>query len=92
MLFEGPQGALLLQTVIAWDGEDDAQEFFDAFVQFTSARTDAEWQPIEGGPSAQTIALPGQVIFAALEGSQTTLVFAPDTDTLETAVSAPGAG
>ena len=92
VLFEGPQGALLLQTVIAWDGEDDAQEFFDAFVQFTSARTDAEWQPIEGGPSAQTIALPGQVIFAALEGSQTTLVFAPDTDTLETAVGAPGAG
>jgi hypothetical protein len=91
-LFEGPEGALLLQTVIAWDGEDDAQEFFDAFVQFTSARTGAEWQTVEGDPSAQTIALPGQVIFAALEGSRTTLVFAPDTDTLETAVGAPGAG
>ena len=88
-LFEGPEGALLLQTVIAWDGEDDAQEFFDAFVQFTSARTGAEWQPIEGDPSAQTIALPGQVIFAALEGSRTTLVFAPDTDTLDAAVGAP---
>ncbi len=91
-LFEGPEGALLLQTVIAWDGEDDAQEFFDAFVQFTSARTGAEWQPVEGHPTAQTIALPGQVIFAALEGSLTTLVFAPDTDTLETAVGAHGAG
>lgn len=91
-LFEGPEGALLLQTVIAWDDEDDAQEFFDAFVRFTSARTGAEWQPVEGDPSAQTIASPGQVIFAALYGSQTTLVFAPDTDTLETAVGAPGAG
>ncbi len=91
-LFEGPDGALLLQTVIVWDGEDDAQEFFDAFVQFTSARTGAEWQPVEGDPSARTIALPGQVIFAALEGLRTTLVFAPDTDTLETAVGAPGAG
>ena len=91
-LLEGPEGALLLQTVIAWDAEDDAQEFFDAFVQFTSARTGGEWQPVEGDPSAQTIAFPGQVIFAAVEGSQTTLVFAPDTDTLETAVGAPGAG
>ena len=88
-LFEGPEGALLLQTVIAWDGEDDAQEFFDAFVQFTSSRTGAEWQPVEGDSSAQTIVLPGQVIFAALERSQTTLVFAPDTDTLEAAVGAP---
>ena len=91
-LFEGPEGALVLQTVIAWDGEDDAQEFFDAFVQFTSARTGAEWQPVEGDPSAQTIASPGQVIFAALKGSRTTLVFAPDADTLETAVGAAGAG
>ena len=91
-LFEGPEGTLLLQTVIAWDGEDDAQEFFDAFVQFTSARTDAEWQQVEGDPSAQTIALPGQVIFAALEGSQTTLIFAPDAETLETVVGATGAG
>ena len=82
----------MLQTVIAWDGEDDAQEFFDAFVQFTSARTGAEWQPVDGDSSAQTIALPGQIIFAALEGLQTTLVFAPDTDTLETAVGASGAG
>ena len=91
-LFEGPEGALLLQSVIAWDGEEDAQEFFDAFVLFTSARTGAEWQTVAGDPSVQTIAFPGQVIFAALEGSRTTLVFAPDNDTLETAVGAPGAG
>ncbi|MCH8185842.1 MAG: hypothetical protein IH862_07060 [Chloroflexi bacterium] len=90
-LFEGPEGALLLQAVIAWDSDDDAQEFFDAFVEFTSARTGAAWQPVEGDPSTQTIMVPSQVIFAAVDGSQTTLVFAPDTDTLETAVGAPGA-
>ena len=92
VLFERQDGEILLQAVIEWDSDTDAQEFFDALVRFTSARTGAEWEPVEGDARAQTIESDGQIIFASLATSRTTLIFAPDTVSLEAALSASSDG
>ena len=37
-LYEGPRGQVLLAQVAAWDTENDAREFFDAYVKRTELR------------------------------------------------------
>ena len=88
ILVEGQDGELLLQAVIEWDSDADAEEFFDAFIGFTSARTGAEWMPVEGDAGAQTAEPDEGIIFASLEASRTTLIFAPDSMSLEATLSA----
>jgi len=37
-LYEGPRGQVFLEQVAAWDTENDAREFFDAYVKRTTLR------------------------------------------------------
>jgi hypothetical protein len=37
-IYEGPEGQVFLAQVAAWDTEDDAREFFDAYVKRTDLR------------------------------------------------------
>lgn len=37
-LYEGPRGQVFLAQVAAWDTENDAREFFDAYVKRTALR------------------------------------------------------
>lgn len=37
-LYEGPNGGVFLAQVVVWDTEDDAREFFDAYVKRTELR------------------------------------------------------
>lgn len=79
----------LLYALIDWDGEDHAMEFFDAFLEFTQARTGLQWGHPAEDDTQRLMSLQGQVIFLDLTSSRTLLIFAPDTVLLEAARSPP---
>ena len=87
-LLKGPQDQNLLYALITWDAEEDAQEFFDTFLDFMGARTGTEWAMLGDDEKTRVMELPDQSIFVQLDLAETLLIFAPDTDTLETARSA----
>ncbi len=82
VLYGGPDGGNLLVHSLAWDSVVDAAEFFGAFVGFTEARLQTEWERLDGAGSAVRMTLSDQVIFAVNRGTTTDLIFAPDDPTL----------
>ena len=79
----------VLYALIRWDGEDDAREFFDAFMEFSQARTGIQWElPAEGADTQRILSLEDQEVFLNLTDSQTLLIFAPDQGLLDAAMSA----
>ena len=83
-LFRGPQDESLLVLAVTWDSENDAQEFFDIFAEFTEARTGAQWETLEDGVTVSQMTLPEQVIFISSDMLKTELIFAPGPSILET--------
>ena len=82
-LLDGPGEGDLLVSLIVWDTEDDGQEFYDTFREFTEARTGAGWDLAGGEATASLMELPEQSIFVSLDVAETLIIFAPDTPTLE---------
>ena len=87
-LLKGPQEQNLLASLINWDSENDAKEFFDAFLDFMLARSDVEWEALGDDAMTQVLKLPDQNIYINLDMANTLLIFAPDPTTLETARAA----
>ena len=87
-LLSNASGENVMVLPIVWDTENDAQEFFDTFVEFTAARTQGQWEPdVEGEASPQRMTLGDQTIFVSLDGANTLNIFAPDQDILDTVVA-----
>jgi hypothetical protein len=82
VLFEGPDDQNVLVWRIAWDDADEAREFYDTFMDAMEERTVSTWEPVEEAESAQTLDLPMQSISLQLSASSTTLIFAPDVETM----------
>lgn len=83
-LYEDPGGETLLYALLHWDSEEDAAEFFQAFLDFSRARTDAEWQPAAQDDDTQSLLrLEGRVIYLHLAGARTLIIIAPNEQTLE---------
>ena len=91
-VLSGPQDASLLVLRIAWDTEEDAGEFFEAFVEFTRVRTGAQWEATGDGATARLMTLADQSIFVDMDALKTTLIFAPDGPTLESVRGVLGQG
>ena len=71
------------------DAEDEAREFFEAFLEFNEVRTGSTWeQPVEDDGTDRLMSLDGQVVFLGWTGSDTLLIFAPDMEVLEAARTA----
>ena len=87
-LLKGPQDQNLLASLINWDSENDAKEFFDAFLDFMRARSDVEWTAIGDDAMTQVLNLPDQNIYINLDMADTLLIYAPDPITLEAARAA----
>ena len=87
-LLTGPQDRNLLASLIAWDSENDAQEFFDTFLDLMRNRTGERWQMVSGDEKSWVMSLPEQRVFLGLGAAETLLILAPDGDSLETAMSA----
>ena len=83
-LYEDTEGETLLYALLRWDSDEDAAEFFEAFLDFSRARTDAEWQPTAQDDDTQRLLrLEGQVIYLNLTEARTLLIIAPDEQTLD---------
>ncbi len=89
---EGPGGETAVVIAIVWDTEPDAEEFYNTFLDFTTARTGAQW--VDGVPpgAASRMALDGQVIFVTGAGTSTLVVFAPDDTAVENVRAALAGG
>ena len=82
---KGPQDQNLLGSLISWDSEAEAQEFFDIFIEFIQTQTGAEWESVGGSETIRVVDLPDQSIYIALDIAETLLIFAPDPAVLESA-------
>ena len=82
-LLKGPQGQNLLVSLISWDNEGEAQEFFITFLDFMRARSEAEWETAEDG-EGKVLSLADQTIYIKRNIADTLLIYAPDLTTLET--------
>ena len=51
-LYEGPKGQVFLAQVAVWDTENDAREFFDAYVKRTELRYPGA-KPVESSPASE---------------------------------------
>ena len=87
ILFEDTNGENLLVSLITWDSADDAEEFFDVFLDFTQERTDGSWE-VSGDDSSRGMSLPGQSIRLSLEGRDTILIIGPDDQVVATVKTA----
>lgn len=89
ILLKSDDDETLLYALITWDAEDEAREFFEAFLEFNEVRTGSTWeQPAEDDGTDRLMSLDGQVVFLGWTGSDTLLIFAPDMEVLEAARSA----
>ena len=83
-LYEDAGGETLLYALLHWDSEEDAAEFFQAFLDFSRARTDEDWQPAARDDDTQRLLrLEGRVIYLHLAEARTILIIAPDEQTLD---------
>ena len=88
-LLKSADDETLLYALISWDAEDEAREFFEAFLEFNEERTGSQWEQLaEDDDTRRLMSLDGQVVFVDWTGSDTLLIFAPDTEVLEAARSA----
>ncbi len=87
-LYTGPGDETVLLLSALWDAEQDAQEFFDAFVQLTTARTGGEWESL--GSDARLMTLPDELITVSLRNATTVVIMAPDLPTLDKVRAALG--
>ena len=87
-LLKGPQDQNALVSLISWDSEADAQEFFDTFLDFIQTRTGLEWESVETNELIRVIAMPDQSIYLKLVMAESLLIFAPDSGVLEAARAA----
>jgi hypothetical protein len=87
-LLKDSQARRLLASRIAWDSEDHAREFFDAFLKFTEARTEGKWEILDGDETSRTLTLPGETIYLNLDAVNVLLIITPDSATLEAARAA----
>ena len=85
VLLRGPDDGHVLVWVLEWDTPEDAREFFDTYRDATEVRTDCRWEPDGEGDSDWLMRIDDQTLFAGLDYSRTTLIFAPGDDVLETA-------
>jgi hypothetical protein len=75
-VYIGPQDEAVLLLTALWDTERDAEEFFETFMQFTSARTGGEWESL--GVETRQLTLVDEVITVTLFNAATTVIVAPN--------------
>ena len=82
-LLEGPDGALALVAVVAWDTRDDAVEFLEAFHSHLERKAGLEWEPLDESEARYRMNAGSQTITVIRERRSVTMVFAPDASVAE---------
>lgn len=87
VLLSGPNDAIALASLIAWDTEDDAAEFYQTFLHHMTSMTDFQWET-SGTENTQQIVLLNRTVLLRLDGDRTLLIVAPDATLATTAAGA----
>ena len=83
-LFKNTEGRLLLVLRNSWDTETDAQEFYDAYLDLVTEKSQEEWNQLETGDSRRLWTGDDISVFLTIDDSITHLVIGPDLDTVQT--------
>ncbi len=82
-LLQGPEGQNVLVALITWDSGGDAQEFFDAFVEFTSLLMGGQWEMVDGNAKRLQLVQPGRSVLISIDSLDTLVLIAPDAATIQ---------
>ena len=85
-LFKDTDGRLLLALRNSWDTETDAQEFYDAYLDLVTEKSQGEWNQLETGDSRRFWTGDDISSFLTIDDSITHLVIGPGVDTVQTVV------
>jgi hypothetical protein len=72
------QGHLALALQTAWDGQDEAQEFFDAYSSFVGARGESNPAVLQADPAHRRWQISGRQFYLSRAGNQVLVLHAPD--------------
>src|SRR5579884_34366 len=89
VLSDGPHTALALRT--AWDTANDAQEFYDAYVQSLGVRFGPAAQTSDPDPAHHQVLAPECAVSVEHTGQEVLILIAPDAGTLQKLEGAFGA-
>ena len=87
VLLENEAGQSLFASMIIWDSEDDAAEFYLAYQELVETRLTGTWEEIPAIESTLTMETISQHALINLDGLITVIVLSPDMDTALTAVA-----
>ena len=87
-LLKGPDDESLVVWLTVWDSQADAEEFYEGFSKFMSQRTGLEWETNQEDGTERRIDLPEQSVFLRLDGTDTLIIYTPDSTSLEAVLSA----
>ena len=79
-MLKDDSGGRALAAVFVWDTAIDADEFFEAYIEFTDQTS--QWERREDKGDILTWHRPGRSVLLRLEGENTLIGIAPDPETL----------
>ena len=77
VLLSGPNDAIALASLIAWDTEDDAADFYQTFLHHMASLTGSQWKTSDREGTQQMVLL-NRTVLLRLDGDRTLLIVAPD--------------
>ncbi|MBM3945108.1 MAG: hypothetical protein FJ317_06420, partial [SAR202 cluster bacterium] len=83
-MLTGPGGNTVLAMRTAWDTNNDAVEFGQAFRDYMAAKHGGEWEGVPGKPGSAMLQTDGKVFATRQSIFEVQVVLAPDTVTLDT--------
>lgn len=92
VLVENEAGQALFASMIVWDSEEDADEFYRAYQDLVESSLGGTWEESADSESTLTMETEGQHALINLDGLITTIVLSPDLDAALTTIKVIRAG
>ena len=86
-LFKDDQGSLVMAMRFSWDTVEDADEFFQAYLDFVAAKSQGEWELVETDTNLRLWVGEDISVFLGFAGGDSVVVIGPDRSTVEDVVA-----
>ena len=83
-LLKDDRGRRLMVVLFSWDSTEDADEFFQAYLDLADKKSLSQWKLVETDANKRWWVGEDISIYLALEGDDTLLIIGPDRATVET--------
>ena len=84
-ILKDDQERQLLAAAFSWDSAADADQFFQAYLDFVEGKSKGQWELAESSESSRLWVGQGTSTYLAIDGDTTRLVIGPDLGTVEAA-------